>query len=145
MVYRIRMSAVAAVSTGLLLLLSAACGKDINNKEAVRAAVVEYLNSKASSTGLNVASMDIQVGSVSFEKDQAQAMVSIKPKGMAEGMQMTYALVRKGDKWEVKSKQQGAGGDPHGGVGGEIPPSPDSSNPALPPGHPPAAAPGDKK
>lgn len=140
MVYRIRIF-VASMALAAALALSAGCAKDINNKEAVRAAVVEYLNTKAQSTGLNVASMDIQVGSVSFEKDQAQAMVSIKPKGMPEGMQIAYALVRKGDKWEVKSKQQ-AGANPHGGLGAELPPSGD--NPAMPPGHPPSTS-GDKK
>jgi hypothetical protein len=95
-------------------LLLAACAKDINNKEAVRTAVVEYLTKRAESTGLNVAQMDVQVASVSFQKDQAQAVVSIKPRGVPDGMQMSYALIRKGDAWEVKGKQE-SGPNPHGG------------------------------
>jgi hypothetical protein len=127
----------ASLASAVLLLTG--CAKDINNKEAVRVAVVEYLNQKAQSTGLNVAAMEVQVGSVSFEKDQARAMVSIKPKGGADGMQMAYALVRKGDKWEVKSKQD-SGANPHGGgmgAGGAAPQQQPAEDPSLPPGHPP--------
>ena len=128
----------AGVAISALLLL-AACAKNINNKEAVRAAVVEYLGQKAQATGLNVAAMEVTVASVSFEKDQAQAIVSIRPKGMSDGMNMTYALLRKGDKWEVKSKQD-SGVNPHG-AGAEIPASGGgAADPALPPGHPPAGA-----
>jgi hypothetical protein len=128
-----------SISLAAAVFLLAGCAKDINNKEAVRVAVVEYLNKKAESTGLNVAQMEVQVGSVSFQKDQAQAMVNIKPKGMPDGMQMSYALVRKGDKWEVKGKQD-SGMNPHGGeLPSSAPPAQPNSNPALPPGHPPAA------
>ncbi len=119
------------------MLLLAGCAKDINNKEAVRIAVVDYLTKRAESTGLNVASMEVQVASVSFQKDQAQAMVSIKPRGGADGMQLSYALVRKGDAWEVKGKQE-SGPNPHGS-GAEMPPSQAAPPPngAMPPGHPP--------
>lgn len=114
------------------LLLLVACAKDINNKEAVRTAVIDYLTKRSESTGLNVANMDVQVGAVSFQKDQAQATVSIKPRGASDGMQLSYALVRKGDLWEVKNKQE-SGVNPHGG-GAEIPAAPPAGE--LPPGHP---------
>ena len=117
------------------MLLLVGCAKDINTKEEVRTAVVDYLTKRAESTGLNVASMDVQVASVSFQKDQAQAMVSIKPRGGSDGMQLSYALVRKGDAWEVKGKQE-SGPNPHG-AGAEIPPpqaAPQAG--AMPPGHP---------
>jgi hypothetical protein len=127
-----------SISLTAAVFLLAGCAKDINNKEAVRVAVVEYLNKKAESTGLNVAQMEVLVGSVSFQKDQAQAMVNIKPKGMPDGMQMSYALVRKGDKWEEKGKQD-SGMNPHGGELPSTTPAQPKSNPALPPGHPPAA------
>lgn len=122
------------------MLLLAGCAKDINNKEAVRTAVVDYLTKRAESTGLNMSSMEVQVASVSFQKDQAQAMVSIKPRGGADGgMQMSYALVRKGDAWEVKGKQE-SGPNPHG-AGAEMPPSQGAPPPPaageMPPGHPP--------
>lgn len=130
-VTRIRVPLAGAAISAVLLL--AGCAKNINNKEAVRAAVIEYLGQKAQTTGLNVAAMEVTVASVSFEKDQAQAMVSIKPKGMSDGMTMTYALLRKGDKWEVKSKQD-SGVNPHGGGGAVV------ADPAMPPGHPPTGA-----
>jgi hypothetical protein len=121
-------------ATVVAMLTLAGCAKDINNKEAVRVAVVDYLTKRAESTGLNVAKMEVQIGSVSFQKDQAQAVVSIKPIGGADGMQMSYALVRKGDAWEVKGKQE-SGPNPHGG-GAEIP-SPGAAGGEVPPGHPP--------
>ena len=103
------------------LLLLVACAKDINNKEAVRTAVIDYLTRRSESTGLNVANMDVQVGAVSFQKDQAQVTVSITPRGGSDGMQLSYALVRKGEVWEVKN-QQASGGNPHGGGSVVTPP-----------------------
>jgi len=125
----IALTALAAAAA--TLFLSACGGKDINNKDQVRQAVVEHLSKRGD---LNMDAMDVQVASVSFEKDQAKATVSVTPKGMKDGMQMSYALVRKGDKWEVKGKQDSGmsnhggalpapppgapgGGDPHGGAG----------------------------
>lgn len=120
---------VLAVFAGLPVLVLSGCGgKDINNKEEVRQAVVEHLSKRGD---LNMGAMEVQVASVSFEKDQAKATISVTPKGMKDGMQMSYALVRKGDKWEVKGKQDSgmsnhggalpapppdAGGSPHGGA-----------------------------
>ncbi|MBS1831671.1 MAG: hypothetical protein JST65_03105 [Acidobacteria bacterium] len=121
----------ALAAAAATLFLSACGGKDINNKDQVRQAVVEHLSKRGD---LNMDAMDVQVASVSFEKDQAKATVSVTPKGMKDGMQMSYALVRKGDKWEVKGKQDSGmsnhggalpapppgapgGGDPHGGAG----------------------------
>ena len=125
----IALTALAAAAA--TLFLSACGGKDINNKDQVRQAVVEHLSKRGD---LNMDAMDVQVASVSFEKDQAKATVSVTPKGMKDGMQMSYALVRKGDKWEVKGKQDSGmsnhggalpapppgapgGSDPHGGAG----------------------------
>ena len=123
-------------SAALAILLLTGCAKDINNKEAVRTAVVDYLTKRSEATGLNMANMNIQVASVSFQQDQAQATVSITPNGASDGMQMSYALVRKGDKWEVKG-QQSSGGASHGGGA--------PAGMALPPNHPPAAGDGKAK
>jgi len=104
------------------------CAKDINNKEAVKEAVLKRL---ASVSGLNMAGMDIEVSSVSFQGDKADAQVAFKGKGTGDSMlNMSYKLERKGDEWEVKSSSGGMGG-----TGG-------GSN--LPPGHPPAAPGGAK-
>ena len=113
-------------------LLFVGCSKNIQNPEAVRSAVMEYLNARAAQTGLDMNAMQVEVGATTFEKDTARATVSITPKGIGgPGMQMTYNLDRKGDKWVVRP-----GGSPHG----TVPPPNSSGAPggqALPPGHPP--------
>jgi hypothetical protein len=104
-----------------------ACAKDINNKDAVKEAVMKRL---ANVSGLNLAGMDIEVTNVSFQGNKADAQVAFKAKGSAENMlNMSYKLEREGDLWVVKSSSGGMGG--MGGAGG------------LPPGHPPAQ--GEKK
>jgi hypothetical protein len=113
-----------------LLLLLSSCAKDINNKEAIRAAVVEHLSSVQEKTGLSLNSFDIEVASMSFQKDQATATVSFRPKAGGEGMTMPYAFEKKGDKWVVRSRMEsGPGGH---GAGQALPPA----GGALPPGHP---------
>ena len=101
--------------------------------------MVEHLTKKA---GLDVNSMDIEIASVTFRKDEADAVVSFKPKGSndpATGMKMNYTLERKGDQWVVKGRSgMGAGmGDknPHGG----------GMPSGMPSGMPPAPAPETKK
>jgi hypothetical protein len=118
----------------LLLLALAGCGSDIRNERAVRQGVLDYLSSRS---GLNLSSMNINVTSVVFRKDEADATVSFSPKGAsgaAGGMTMRYVLERKGSRWVVKGRAD-SGGNPHGGAmqapgAGMNPPG------ALPPGHP---------
>ena len=89
-------------------LVLAACSKNIQNPEAVKQGVVEYLSARAPTMGLDMSAMDVNVGSVSFEKDVARASVSFVPKGMlpgSGGMSMDYVLERKGDKWAVKGRE----------------------------------------
>jgi hypothetical protein len=112
-----------------LLLLS--CAKDINTKEAVRTAVMKHLSTRGD---LNLASMDVNVGSITWRQNEADASVSFRPRGSAdEGMQMTYVLERKGDEWVVKDKKS-MPTNPHGGDAAPVAPSG-----PLPPGHPPVA------
>jgi len=117
----------------LLALVLAACSKNIQTQEAVRSAVIEYLTARAAQTGLAMNSMQVDIASTTFEKDTARVTVSISPKSSpgAGGMQMTYNLDRKGDKWVVRP-----GGTPHGMI---APQSPVAAPPGenLPPGHPP--------
>ena len=109
--------------------LLAACSKNIQNQEAVRSAVVEYLTARAPQTGLDMNSMTVEVATMSFERDTARVTVSIAPKGSnGGGMQMRYDLDRKGDKWVVRP-----GTSPHGMMPSS---SPTPSGQALPPGHP---------
>lgn len=114
----------------LAALVLAACYKNIQNPEAVKQGVVDYLKERAPTMGLDMSAMDVNVGAVSFEKDIARASVSFVPKGMpgGGGMNMDYVLERKGDKWAVKGRQVSPG-NAHG----------DQPLPGgMPPGHPPA-------
>jgi len=122
----------------LLALLLCGCGADVQSKEAIRQGVLEHL---AANSSLNVESMDIEVNSVTFRDDEADAMVSFQAKGTgdpASGMMMQYTLERKGGRWVVTGRA-GTDGSPHGGMGGGMG-SPHGAAPpegGLPPNHPP--------
>jgi hypothetical protein len=114
----------------LATVLLAACSRDIQNTDAVRQSIVEYLNGRSAEMGLDMNLMDLEVTSVSFEQTKARAIVMFRPKGMTRGgMSMSYSLDRQGDKWIVTGRQM-TGGSPHG-----APPEG-----GLPPGHPPAGS-----
>lgn len=123
---------------------------------------MDYL---AQRTDLNMKMMQVDVTSVSFRQDEADATVSFRPKGVAGGgMQMRYTLERQDGKWVVKGKgHAGAGQEPHGKVppggmpgagqsphgampGGAMPGGMPGGtpNPDLPPGHPAINPPGAK-
>ena len=115
-------------------LLLAACGrKNIENKDAIRQAVVEYLSARQAQTGLDMSTMDVNVLAMTFERDTARATVEFRVKNSEAGMQLNYTLDRKGDKWVVQARQDAGQG--HGVV---QPPSGDSPGGTgqLPPGHP---------
>jgi hypothetical protein len=120
---------VKTCALALSILVLAACSKNIQNPEAVKEGVIDYLKQRAPTMGLDMSAMDVNVGSISFEKDTARANVSFVPKGIpgSGGMSMEYVLERKGDKWAVKGRQASPGNS-HGDQ-----PLPGS----LPPGHPP--------
>lgn len=116
-------------------LVTISCSKDIQNDDAVKQAVVDYLHARNSQTGLNLDAMTIDVTSVSFQHDEARATLRFVPKGIPNGgMQMTYVLDRKGNKWVVRGRTE-SGANPHGAG-----PAPPGSTPELPlplpPGHP---------
>jgi len=106
-------------------LLGTACSRaDIDNKDAVRAAMVEYLDKNKESTGLDPSRMDVKVDAVAFERDAARATVSFLIKGTDQGMQGNYTLTREGDKWG-NVKRQSITASPHGGsVETNAPPQP---------------------
>jgi hypothetical protein len=122
----------------IVALLLAACGqKNIENKEAIRQAVVEYLASRQAQTGLDMSTMDVNVTAMAFERDTARATVEFRVKNSDAGMQLNYTLDRKGDKWVVQARQDSGQG--HGVVlppgGGDTGVSPSGTG-QLPPGHP---------
>ena len=117
----------------IFAVLLAGCAKNIQNADAVKQGVMDYLKERASTTGLNMSAMDANVTSVSFEKDVARAAVSFVVKGTSGGgMNMDYVLDRKGDKWVVRGRQVSPASQ-HGSeaLPGGVPEG-------LPPGHPPA-------
>ena len=121
----------------LALALLAGCSKNIQTNEAVRAGVIKHLSQNS---GLNLAQMDIEVTSVTFRDNEADAVVGFKPKGpaAASGMSMRYTLERQGNEWVVKKKADS-------GMGHGMMPPPGSA-PAgqgqLPPDHPPVGGAG---
>lgn len=116
------------LGTPAVVFLLVACGGPPQTTEAVRQGVIEYL---AKRSDMVVASMDIDIASVSFRKNEADAVVSFRPKGAPSGgMQMSYTLERQGKQWVVKSKKE-SGANPHGS--GAAPGGPGGQ---LPPGHP---------
>jgi hypothetical protein len=120
-------------------LFLAGCAKDIQNKQALKDGVVEYLNARLPETGLDVRLMDVDVSAMTFERDQARATVVFRPKSSPESQPMTmnYSFDRKGDKWVVHGRQD-SGANPHGAGG--LPAPGAAANPgALPPGHPPTS------
>ncbi len=135
-------------------MLLAACSKDIQNSDAVKQGVIDYLQERKSQTGLDMNLMQVDVVSVSFEKDQARATMMFRPKTGADaaGMQLAYTLHRKGNAWVVQPNNE-AGANPHGGAGGGEPSALPPNHPALPeggaqppeggalpPGHPPVGS-----
>jgi len=120
-----------------ILLAAAACGilscgspANLNSKDAVRKAVTEHLSSRKG-LDLDMNSMELDVGDVSFRADEAEATVAFRAKGsQTAAMTMKYTLVREGDKWKVKPRADG-GANPHGTVSSASP-----ATPELPPGHP---------
>jgi hypothetical protein len=118
----------------------AACSRDIQNPEAVRQGVLDYLTERKAQTGLDPDQLQIDVGSVSFQKDEARASVIFRPKNQPDPqpMSITYVLDRKGNKWVVRP-HAAQSGNPHGPET-EMPPGhppTDGADPgALPPGHP---------
>jgi hypothetical protein len=120
---------------GAILLALLSCGGNLHSKEAVRKGVVEHLSNRKN-LDLDLSAIDLEITSVAFRENEADATVSFRPKGApasSAGMQMKYTLERSGNEWKVKSKAE-VGGDPHGAPnphgGGDAPSS-------LPPGHPP--------
>lgn len=116
----------------LLALSLAACAKDIQNKDAVRQGVIDHLQARKN-LDLDMSAMQVEVSSVTFRENEADATVSFVPKGgsPSQGMTMKYTLERAGDGWKVKQKAE-TSNNPHSGGGAMPPPSGE-----MPPGHPP--------
>jgi hypothetical protein len=113
-------------------LMLVGCGKNIQNQESVRQAILDDIAARQATTGVNMSAMDVNVSSVSFAKEQARATVMFTAKGSpgGGGMSMDYVLAEKSGKWVVTGRQMSVA-TPHGA--GELPAG---AAPQLPPGHP---------
>lgn len=121
-------------------MLLAGCSKNIDTTDAVRQGVMDYMNTIAPKIGLDLNSMQVDVTAVTFEQDHAHATVTFTPKiSGSKGMQLSYNLDRKGDKWVVNGNAQSAG-SMHGTQGSPEGAAPGTSTvpqgTQLPPGHP---------
>ena len=118
------------LATAIILLLG--CKKNIQNNEAVRQGLLDYLAKRP-----DLSNMDVIVRSATFKQDEANATIFFQAKegpGAGHGMEMNYVLTRQGDKWVVKSRSGGPMG--HVGSPGMPPPPSAGADTALPPGHP---------
>lgn len=128
------------------LLGAVACSNaNIDNKDAVKAAMIEYLQKNQASTGLDPNAMDINVDAVQFERDTARATVSFLIKGSEQGMQGNYTLTRDGNKWANVTRQNITAA-PHG-LTPDAPPAQEpllpvipGAQPQMPAGHPPVGS-----
>jgi hypothetical protein len=140
------------VTAGLVLCLTvlSGCKRDIQNTDAVRQGVLNYLSKRS-----DLLSMDVSISNVTYRDNEATATVHLQAKGSnvpGSGMDMRYVLERKGNDWVVKGRAGGEahgqgmeghpGGPPTGHPGGQ--PGGQSGEPGsigampqtLPPGHP---------
>jgi hypothetical protein len=119
----------------LLLIVSlAGCQHGgANSTEAVRQGVIDRL----SKGGYNLSAMDIQVASVQFKGEEADATISLSAKGQANAAPMTlrYHLEHQNGKWVVtgyaKDNAHGSAADPN--MGGMNPGGTNPHGGAMPP------------
>lgn len=92
------------------MLSLAACSRGLDDKEAVRQGVIDHLAARQ----FNMPGMSVELKSVKFDGDHADAVVSIAPKDAPAGAGMTlpYKLERREGKWVVI----GGSGSPHPGA-----------------------------
>jgi hypothetical protein len=116
------------------------CSKNIDTIDAVKQGVLRDIPKD-----VNVGAMDVNVVSVSFRGQEADAVVSFAPKGGQPMMSMNYTMERKSNEWHIKKRANGdlqkhaaqAPPDAAAGGSGAAPTAPPiSGNEALPPGHP---------
>jgi hypothetical protein len=124
---------VRLISPLLLILCLVACQRGgQNNSEAVRQAVVDRLAQQK----MDLAAMDIQVGDVQYNGEQADANVTITLKGKSDAppMSFRYHLERQQNKWVAvglsQASNHGGAADPNAAAnphGGAMPPAADGA------------------
>ena len=116
----------------LLLAALVACHRGAPSNEAIRQGVIDYLAKK----GLNVQGMDLAVTSVERNGSDANATVTLSPKGQpAQLMAFKYHMQQHDNAWVVVGSAES--GAPHGGM---APPETGNSHGGPPPGAAPGGA-----
>ena len=118
----------------ILCALATACGKTVNDQDAIRASIEKHLNGRAD---LNLSVMDREVKQVSVNGDHASAQVEFRLKGSEAKMEIEYALQRQGKEWNVLSSQPVGMDNSHSGMGQPPSDTPESGGGHLTQGHPP--------
>jgi hypothetical protein len=122
-----------AALLGVALLFAASCKTQKDDKEAIRAGVMEHLSAMNT---LNLNAMNIDVTQVTVNGNQAQAQVDFRPKTGAPagvGMKISYNLEKRDGKWVVLQSLPVAGEMAHPAPGQAA----DPNQAVLPAGHPP--------
>jgi hypothetical protein len=111
---------VRLVSLLFIFLVLAGCNRGIQNKDAVRQGVLDYLSKR---TDLSMGGMTVDVTNVSFQDNRADAQVTFLPKEgpPGGGMTMRYTLEQKDNSWVVVGKAD-SGRNPHAGAAAAVPP-----------------------
>jgi len=110
------------------LFVLTGCSKTPETSEAVKKGIIADLAKK-----VDVNNMDVQVTSIAFHGDTADAVVNFAPKGQPSGgMQMAYTMEKKEDGWHIAVRKGNAGA--HGGATAQPGAAPTGEMPA---GHPP--------
>jgi hypothetical protein len=125
----------------LAFVTLAGCSKNIDTQDAVKQGVLRDIPKD-----VNVGNMDVNVVSVSFRGQEADAVVSFAPRGGPPMMSMNYTMERKANEWHIKKRATGdiqkhaaqMPANPGAGssMGGSAPPLTGNES-QLPPGHPP--------
>jgi hypothetical protein len=117
-------------------LLLGACKKNIQNEEAVRQGILNYLSKRQ-----DLGRLDVTVTKMAFRENEVDATAHMQPKDSnvpSSGADFHYTLERKGNEWVVKGRAMGSGHGAGGGMenphGGGTPPG--GMPTPLPPGHP---------
>ena len=127
---RVKQALLVSITLAAALFGAVGCSNaNIDNKDAVRSAMIEYLDKTKASTGIDPSAMDINVDAVQFERDTARATVSFLIKGSDQGMQGNYTLTRDGNKWGNVTRQNMTAA-PHGVESVNAPPPAAGTTPA---------------
>ena len=112
-----------------LVLLTIACGKHLNDQDAIRASIDKHLTEQA---GLNLSAMDREVKNITVNGNTADAQVEFRVKGGDASMQVQYSMQKDSSGWKVMSSKPMPGMGAHPGSDG-----PPASGDSMPQGHPP--------